>query len=181
MNNNSIASIAKRIDMKHNVSIRVIDEATGKVVSEHSGHNAATNSLLTGIAHYLVGDGVLNQGEILGLWVPQYISLGTMGLINQDEDEDGLPAGVGEILGTEQDRFIDYMMKCPGYGADGYDSNINNNRKYLGLGPTFDSRRESGTVNCELITASYPRAQITFRDIVPEIQAEYPDCYRKGA
>lgn len=250
--------------MKHNVSIRVIDEVTGKVVSEHVGHNAATNSLLTGIAHYLTGDGVLNQGEVLGIWIPQYISLGTMGLINQDEDAYGLPAGIGNVPGTEEERFKDYMMTVPGYGADGYDSNINNNRKYLGLGPMFTDREisqdlqqtetlllgdinqdgliddkdlhilfeyitgiyegkltekqkkvadinqdgyidqhdakllkdflESGksvsgetnlgtvtitntpsTIRCELITPDYPRAQITFRDIVPETEAEYPE------
>lgn len=260
MNNNSIASIAKRIDMKHNVSIRVIDEVTGQVVSEHTGHNAATNSLLTGIAHYLTGDGVLNQGEVLALWVPQYISLGTMGLISQDEDEFGLPAGIGNVPGTEEDRFKDYMMTSPGYGADGYDSNLNNNRQYLGLGPMFSDREaqeelveilklgdinqdgkiddsdlhilfeyitniyegtfsekqkkiadinqdgvvdqidakilsdflESGeqpeeglgsvtvksvppTVRCELITPDIHRAQITYREIVPEIQAEHPE------
>ena len=55
--------IIKRLDVKQNVTIRVIDEATGKVVQEHIGHNAATNSLLTGIAHYLMGDGVLNQSQ----------------------------------------------------------------------------------------------------------------------
>lgn len=173
--NQGIATAAKRIDMKHNVSIRVLDEATGEVVSEHTGHNASTNSLLTGIAHYLTGEGVFNQGDILGLWVPQYISLGTMGLINQEEDEDGLPAGIGNIEGDEEARFIDYMTKCPGFGADGYDSNVNNNRIYLGLGPTFTDRPDPNkTVNCELITEAYPRAAITFRDIVPEAYAEYP-------
>lgn len=170
----NITNTAKRIDMRHNVSIRVLDAVTGNIVSEHSGHNAATNSLLTGIAHYLTGDGVLNQGDILSLWVPQYISLGTMGLINQEEDENGLPAGIGNIDGTEEKRFIDYMMKCPGFGADGYDSTVNNNRPYLGLGPKFDERPGQGCVNCELITDSFPRSTITYRDIVPESQAEYP-------
>lgn len=172
---NSITSTAKRIDMRHNVSIRIYDEATGTVISEHTGHNAATNSLLTGIAHYLTGDGVLNQGEILTTWVPQYISLGTMGLINQDEDELGLPAGIGNINGTEEERFSDYMIKCPGFGADGYDNTINNNRPYFGLGPTFDNRSTESCINCELITSTFPRSTITFRDIVPEYQAEYPE------
>ena len=82
--------IAKRLDLKHNVSIRVLDERTHEVISEHTGHNASTNSLLTGIAHYLTGDGVLGQGDTLANWVPQYISLGTMGLVSQEQDAKGL-------------------------------------------------------------------------------------------
>lgn len=174
--NQSTLRAAKRLDMKHNVSIRVIDEPTGRVVSEHVGHNAATNSMLTGIAHYLTGDGVLNQGEILAEWVPQYISLGTMGLINQEEDEDGLPSGIGNSDGDEISRFKDYMEQCPGYGADGYDTNSNNNREFLGLGPMFSNREDKNkTVRCELITDYYPRVPITFRDIVPESESEAPE------
>ena len=37
--------IAKRLDLKQNVTIRVINEATNEVVQEHVGHNAATNSM----------------------------------------------------------------------------------------------------------------------------------------
>lgn len=167
--------IAKCLGMKYNVSIRVIDEPTGKVVSEHMGHNASTNSLLTGVAHYLVGDGVLNQGEILSTWVPRYISLGTMGLLNQEEDEEGLPAGIGAVSGTEEERFISYMKQNPGFGADGYDSRLNNNRAYFGLGPAFADRSDvSKTINCELVSTTYPRASISYREIVPELQAEYP-------
>lgn len=172
---NSTVKVAKNLGMKHNVSIRVIDEVTGKVVSEYQGHNAATNSMLTGIAHYLTGDGVLNQGEFLSMWVPKYISLGTMGLLNQEEDENGLPAGVGIAPGDEEQRFTDYMSQVPGYGADGYDTHTNNNREYLGLGPTFSNRADKSTTsNCELITDYYPRVPITYREIVPEIQAELP-------
>lgn len=167
--------IAKCLGMKYNVSIRVIDEPTGKVVSEHMGHNASTNSLLTGVAHYLVGDGVLNQGEILSTWVPRYISLGTIGLLNQEEDEEGLPAGIGAVSGTEEERFISYMKQNPGFGADGYDSRLNNNRAYFGLGPAFADRSDvSKTINCELVSTTYPRASISYREIVPELQAEYP-------
>lgn len=281
--------IAKRLDIKHNVSIRVLDEVSGKVISEHTGHNASTNSILTGIAHYLTGEGVLNQSDILSSWVPQYISLGTMGLLNQDSDENGLPSGIGaidysgkrykelsddclKILGiddvtvygdefiNEDDnvilRYTDYMKQSPGFGADGYDRNLNNDRIYLGLGPMFADRtanptiedkvqrgdinqdgtidqkdlimllehlsntssvpftakqriaadvngddkideldvyclksylegtgdkpgegvykHNAPTVNCELITESYPRSTISFRDIVPESQSEYP-------
>ena len=84
--------------MRHNVSFRVIDEVTGELVQEHIGHNMATNSMLMGIAHYLTGDGVFNQGwSMLQQYVPQYISLGTMGLINQFEDENHLPDGIGVI------------------------------------------------------------------------------------
>ena len=46
--------IIKRLDVKQNVRIRVIDDATGEVVQEHDGHNAATNSLLTGTVSSLV-------------------------------------------------------------------------------------------------------------------------------
>ena len=80
----SILKAARYIPIQHNVSIRVIDSISGRIVSEHTGHNAATNSLLTGIAHYLTGDGVLNQGyHMLEAYVPKYISLGTMGLIDK--------------------------------------------------------------------------------------------------
>lgn len=245
--------IAKRLDLRHNVSIRVLDDSTGAVVSEHTGHNASTNSLLTGIAHYLTGDGVLGQSDVLENWVPQYISLGTMGLINQEEDEFGYPAGIGNVEGPELQRYAEYMKQCPGFGADGYDSNLNNNRIFLGLGPMFPDRKAIGeeyllqlgdlnfdgeidqsdlvilmeyvsgirelsekqllvadvngdgvidnddvivlkecidgkrplgrvkyvktaalTINCELISESYPRSQISYREIVPETQAEYP-------
>lgn len=215
---NSIKQVAKSLGLQHNVSIRVIDEPTGQIVKEYVGHNASTNSLLTGIAHYLMGDGVLNQGDILSMWVPRYISLGTMGLISQEEDENGLPLGIGdtsydgETVGTistahrillnkvhtdvenygtpldgvsledpltedekETLRFVDYMNGAPGYGADGYDSNCNNGRVYLGLGKPFHQRPQEGTVICELITNSIKRSPITFRDIVPESEAEYPE------
>lgn len=265
----STLDLAKKISIRHNVSIRVLDE-NGQVISEHTGHNAATNSMITGVAHYLTGDGVLNQGyHMLSQYVPQYISLGTMGLINQDEDADGLPAGVGAISykDTCDDpdieeiyRFIDYITQAPGYGADGYDVNQNNNRTFLGLGPKFEDRGEGlpieseiiqkgdvnfdgkvdladllflvdydcgrlgrnlsqkeiiagdidgdgvighsdiakirdyiegkislselGTaeyvsknlpvINCELISDSFPRSMISFRDIVPEYESEFP-------
>src|SRR5574343_1463401 len=136
--------IAKRLDLRHNVSIRVLDDNTGEVVSEHIGHNASTNSLLTGIAHYLTGDGVLGQSEVLENWVPQYISLGTMGLVSQEQDADGYPAGIGNVDGSELQRYAEYMNQCPGFGADGYDGNLNNHRMYLGLGPMFDNRESTG-------------------------------------
>ena len=143
--------IIKRLDVKQNVTIRVIDEPTGKVVQEHVGHNAATNSLLTGIAHYLMGDGVLNQGsDTLSMWVPQYISLGTMGLTSQESEEltDGsiVPKALGYTPVAPEDaspeekelnaqlRFSEYLNQTPGFGADGYDNNSNNNREWFGLG-----------------------------------------------
>lgn len=144
--------IIKRLDVKQNVTIRVIDEPTGKVVQEHVGHNAATNSLLTGIAHYLMGDGVLNQaGDLLSNWVPQYMSVGTMGLTSQDS-EDGLPIGIGytpvapdnatseEKQLNEQLRFEEYINQAPGFGADGYDANDNNNREWFGLGYPYSDK-----------------------------------------
>lgn len=187
----------------HNVSIRVIDQRTGQVVSSHTGHNAATNSLILGIAHYLTGDGILNQGyHMLSAYLPKYISLGTMGLINQDQDEDGLPLGIGsvsylgmtynqlsidqirrinkprsnELISADDDvllRYSDYIIQTPGYGADGYDENQNNFRKYLGLGPMFENRPvQDKTIDCELISLKYPRVLISFRDIVPETESE---------
>lgn len=251
----SIKAAAKNLRTEHNVSIRVLDSKSGKVISSHIGHNAATNSLLVGIAHYLTGDGVLNQGyHMLNYYIPKYISLGTMGLINQDEDENGLPAGIGVSEGSEEDRFVDYLLQVPGYGADGYDPNLNNNREYFGLGPVFADRDTSKivtetiqlgdinldgvvnnadilmfadylagnvnltdkqllaadvnqdgeincsdlalitqcvseeitldtveyrpsiapTINCELISDSFPRVQISYRDIVPETKSEIP-------
>ena len=157
---NEILDIIKRLDVKQNVTIRVLDEATGEVVQEHVGHNAATNSLLTGIAHYLMGDGVLNQGsDTLSIWVPQYISLGTMGLTSQESEiitegtgADQVSFTVPKALGytpvapdypeaTQNEvelnarlRFTEYINQTPGFGADGYDSNSNNNREWFGLG-----------------------------------------------
>jgi hypothetical protein len=145
--------IIKRLDVRQNVTIRVIDEPTGKVVQEHVGHNAATNSLLTGIAHYLMGDGVLNQAkDTLSSWVPQYISLGTMGLTSQASDESGRPIGIGytpaapasatpeEQLLNEKLRFEEYINQTPGFGADGYDSNSNNDRDWFGLGYPYSDK-----------------------------------------
>lgn len=184
----SIMQISKHLGIQHNVMFRVIDLATNKVVSEHVGHNQATDSMLSGIAHYLKGDGVLNQGaSMLSNYVPKYISLGTMGLINQDEDEEGLPAGIGVtttgdngVLLSESERFTAYMQEVPGYGADGYDENLNNNRMYAGLGPMFPNRDTATsdnpmTVRCELISNTYPRSPITYRQILPETEAELPE------
>jgi len=97
-----ILKISKNLGMKENVMFRVLDKDTGEVVSEHTGHNSATNSLITGIGHYLVGEGIYNQGyDMLHRYVPLYISLGTMGLLNQEEDEEGLPAGIGVMPDDE--------------------------------------------------------------------------------
>lgn len=298
----SILNLSKNLGMRQNVLIRVIDQTSGKVVQQHVGHNTATNTMITGIAHYLIGDGVLNQAsDILSKYIPRYISLGTMGLINQEEDSDGLPAGIGgivddlhdeeieeleeqlrqaeerleeaknlllnecpyflengkcytgdecqtcsdriqekreqleaaqeeydsiyeELMGAnEVERFIAYIDQRPGYGADGYDENENNNRKWFGLGypysnynvnktydhvsgndevtyggiryklkddvdsykgifttekwerlPDSEQPANGKTVNLELISHTFPRTQISFRDIVPEIEAELP-------
>lgn len=174
---NRIVVPGKHISMNHNVTLIVRDKNSMKIQSFHRGHNAATNGLLTGIAHYLTGDGILNQGwHLLSTYVPKYISLGTMGLINQDSDENGLPEGIGVIAGDEETRFEDYMLQTPGYGADGYDSNLNNGREYLGLGPVFANREDlNHTINCELISSTFPRATISYRDIVPETESEFPE------
>lgn len=239
--NNAIKAI-KHIGIEHNVLFRVIDPKTGKILQEHEGHNCATNSMLTGIGHYLIGDGVLNQGStVLDKYIPKYISLGTMGLMNQYQDDEGLPAGIGygesadyiaakqrteeakaaleeaeaalenlpcrgqcivvtgelhryrssdeslviypastdstmpcgrttcpyvetyqayldalaayeeaheeelEILSIDEEtRFKYYMNTRPGYGADGYDENVNNNRKWMGLGYPYTSYYPDG-------------------------------------
>lgn len=169
-----VFDINKHIGIQHNVCIRIIDEPTRKVVSEHISHNAATNSLFMGIGHFLMGETVLNQGDILRQFLPQYISLGTMGLINQDEDEQGLPDGIGVVSGSEQERFEAYMRTCPGYGSDGYDTTLMNGRAYAGLGPMFADRATESSVNCELISDSFPRAKISYRTLIPESQAEVP-------
>lgn len=167
---------SRHLTMNHNVTFVVRDANTMKVQSVHKGHNAATNGLLTGIAHYLTGDGILNQGwHMLSNYVPKYISLGTMGLINQDQDENGLPDGIGVVEGSEESRFEDYMLTTPGFGADGYDFYTNNGRDYLGLGPVFAEREDEGTINCELISDTFPRATISYREIVPEYEAEFAE------
>ena len=174
---NGALQAGKNLGIKYNVSIRVIDEPTGRVVSEHVGHNAATNTLLTGIAHYLAGEALSGQiSSIMSQWIPQYISLGTMGLVNQECDDEGLPTGIGLTLtGSEEERFKNYLLTCPGYGSDGYDVSMMNNREYAGLGPMYANRPDPElTANCELISASFPRSSITFRDVVPEREAEFP-------
>lgn len=261
-----IASL-KHTGASNNVSLQVYDPVTKQMVACHRGHNAATNALLTGIAHYLQGDGVFGQGpHILGMYIPRYISLGTMGLVNQLEDAEGLPAGLGyksyrqynpdlgewiydtydsltgeqrdylgvsntnERLTEEQEealRFKDYIDQMPGYGADGYDLNQNNGRTsaadgYImaGLGPPFAMRKmvcqpperysvgflpppapkpcprcgefctcgccindweaeefdphDYDTIRCELISDTFPRQLISYRDIIPEQEAELP-------
>ena len=171
-----INNISKSLGVRYNVSIRVIDQFTGECVQEHIGHNAATNTLITGIGHYLIGDSVLNQGQYtLSDYVPKYISLGTMGLYNQESDSEGLPSGIGVGLGDEELDFTAYMNQCPGYGADGYSDAENNGRPFRGLGPTFDNRLDkSKTINCELISSSFTRSQISFRDVMKESESELP-------
>lgn len=175
----SIADISKNMGVTQNVSFRVIDKATGQIVSEHIGHNQATNTMLLGIAHYLKGDGVLNQASsMLGDYVPKYISLGTMGLLNQDEDENGLPTGIGETEKGESEkeeqyeerRYTDYKEQQPGYGADGYDPSENNGRSQLGLGAVYPGA--GVPVKCELISTTFPRSKISYRQIIPETKSE---------
>ena len=171
-----ITEIAKNMHISHNVTFRVIDLGTNKVVKEYAGHNQATNSMITGVGHYLAGDGIMNQAKaLLDSYVPKYISLGTMGLINQDEDTDGLPLGIsgdGADPTDEVARFTSYMNQAPGYGADGYDSLQNNGRSDFGLGPVYTS---GAAVGCELINGSFPRVRITHREVIPETNAETPE------
>ena len=148
---NPFSEIGKNFAINHNVSFNVYDAITYKLKRHHEGHNATTNSMLMGIGHYLLGDGTLNQGwDMLHMWVPRYISLGTMGLRSQNCDEHGLPTDLGSIKyeDGEEPNFeadcVDYMNKVPGFGADGYDANTNNERDWFGLGPQFSDRPNNG-------------------------------------
>lgn len=172
---NGTLEIARNLGIQYNVCLRVIDEPTGKVMAQHIGHNAATNTLLTGIGQFLLGGSVTGSGELLQNWIPQYISLGTMGLSNQEEDERGLPTGVGDNgASSEEDRMVDYLLKVPGFGSDGYDLNLMNDRKYPGLGPIFADRESNLTIGCELISNTFPRAKISYRKALPESKSEIP-------
>ena len=150
----------RNMTINHNVRFNVYDMTTGQLVKSYEGHNQATNTMLTGMAHYLMGDGILNQGfDTLRMYLPRYISLGTMGLFTQEETSDHLPKGIG-TLATAPDmenpswyedetreskiaRYTAYMQQTPGYGSDGYmqfvhpseDGVYNHNRDYYGLGP----------------------------------------------
>lgn len=176
-----VLDIAKNLGVHDNVCIRVIDEITDEVVSEHIGHNAATNTLLTGIGQFLMGEALSTGAEMLSDWIPQYISLGTMGLSTQDEDEEGLPTGVGDLsIEDEAERFTKYMEECPGFGSDGYDESLMNDRPEPGLGTPFymlpqpDPLVPRVPVNCELISLTFPRSKITFRNCLPESRSEIP-------
>lgn len=167
----NIVNSLQHLGIQYNVTLKVIDQVTGETIQEHIGHNCATNSMLYGIAHHLVGDSIWNQGwYMLQQYVPKYISLGTMGLVNQDCDSDGLPTGLGSSSGTEAEKLQIYLTQVPGYGSDGYDTSQMNGRAHTGLGPKFTTT----AVDCELITDNYPRFPITHREIVPESQSEIP-------
>ena len=60
----SIIKQAKNLGLRHNVSIRVIDGPSGRIVSEHIGHNNATNSMITGMGHYLKGSGASTAEKV---------------------------------------------------------------------------------------------------------------------
>ena len=184
----------KNMSINHNVRFNIIDRATGIIVRSYEGHNQATNSMLLGMAHYLCGDGILNQGyDTLSMYIPRYISLGTMGLINQDSSTSGLPLGIGTpdtaTQGSDESdykykvrRYTAYMNQTPGYGSDGYrnyqsptSDAYNNDRLYYGLGPKFVNRADqTKTINCELISDSFPRVPISYRSITPENKASKP-------
>lgn len=209
--NNDILQISKNLGIRHNVYFRVIDKMTNTVVQQVSGHNDATNSMLTGIGYYLAGNGVANQAySVLTKYVPKYISLGTMGLLNQDQedcyilttvsptdwennytsyfekvDDEYIPVSGASAPTWEPDKyyrlvtglpagidFDNYVSQVPGYGADGWDAAENNGREVFGLGYKFDDT--VGAINCELISDSFPRTAISFRDVVPEVEAELP-------
>lgn len=179
----SILEYTKDLGARQNVYIRVVDAITGKVVQQHKGHNSATNSMLLGIAKYLAGYGTLNQAQdLLTQYVPKYISLGTMGLYSQNYYELGteqLPIDIGgnheDTETTKPERYKAYIDQTPGFGSDGYSASENNGRNYFGLGPTFPNRaNQDTTVDCELISDSFPRTPIVYTEVVPETYAELP-------
>jgi len=167
----------------HNVTFRVIDRGTNKVVKEYTGHNMATNSMVLGVGYFLAGGGELDPNAIYKNFIPKYISLGTMGLINQDEDADGLPIGIGganstipddESAAHKAERYTAYMDEAPGYGADGYGDDpatYNNGRPDYGLGPVYSSGEP---IKCELISTSFPRTKIAYSNVINEENAETP-------
>ena len=178
--NTPITEIAKNMSVKQNVTMRVLDATTWAVVQEYTGHNQATNTMLNGICQYLAGGGNTDSAAILKAFTPNYISLGTMGLLSQDEDADGLPSGIGgdgtSLSDDEATRFEAYMNQAPGYGADGYPGANNNDRPALGLGPMYDADSDEGiAINCELISDTFPRAKILRRSVVAETNAETPE------
>lgn len=178
-------SVAKGIKIEHNVSLRVLDASTGRVIQAHTGHNAATYTMVTGIGKFLSGYTTMGQGyTMFEEWVPKYISLGTMGLYSQECDESGWPIGIGDPrIHDIGERYAAYMLQSPGFGSDGYDINLTNDRRVFGLGFPYWHKKhkerdpETGrpyAVNCELVSATFPRAQIRYRDLVPEYEAELP-------
>lgn len=174
---NSITEIAKNMCIRHNVTFRVIDKGTNKVVKEYSGHNQATNTMLTGIGHYLACGGTLKSAQSLfSAYIPRYMSLGTMGLVNQDESADHLPAGISgyDPTGTgDIAKYTAYMEQSPGYGADGYNSTMNNGRPEFGLGHAYDETE--GAVGCELVTPTFLRVPISHQEVIPETNSETPE------
>lgn len=137
-----LSNVAKKLNVYQNVSLRVLDATTGEVVQEHIGHNSATNSMLLGIGYYLIGTGVFNQASsTLSNYLPKYISLGTMGLKNQNYI-DGVPTGISTSSDEAQIQadYEEYMFQVPGFSADGSGSaEDNNNRPWFGLGKPYDN------------------------------------------
>jgi len=177
-----IFQTAKSLGMQHNVCLRIIDEPTGKIVAQHVGHNAATNTLITGVGQFLLGGSTTGAGELLQQWIPQYISLGTMGLRSQEEDEYGLPTGIGDEdpTASEEYQMTQYLRKTPGFGSDGSDDSEMNDRKYAGLGPVFANRlpdsasSDKPTIECELISDTFPRSAIAMRQALSTRNSELP-------
>lgn len=181
-------NICKPIPIEHNVYIRVVDQATGQVVSQHTGHNTATFTMLEGIARYLRGDGALTQTPILKRFLPSYMSVGTMGVVDPHPNADEVPTQIGtskynigdtitnandlHLIGKDSAYTIqssdtdiidifcmqNYVETVPGFGADG-SSHSNNTRQQAGLG---------AKVNPDLVTAyfagttdTYPVGELT--------------------
>lgn len=135
--------IKQMLSSGSNVLLSVIDSRSGNVLRTHAGHNAATNTFIYSCAQRFISDNTE--------WAPRYISLGTMGLLNQQQTDNHTPSGIGTYLDTSDTdvvaRYKHYIDQRPGYGADGYNSSMNNDRQYIGLGPSYTG----SAINCELV------------------------------
>lgn len=188
-----ISEVNKSFGIQNNVIFRVVDVESRQIVQQVEGHNSSTLSLLSGIGQFLSG----STSSLLSDFIPQYMSLGTMGLMGQASDDSGLPIGLGRLddegypvdeSGTRLDpdsveykqvvqNYIDYIRQAPGFGADGTDANNNNDRPFFGLGLNFDNSEilTDKSEGFELILHDSLRTPILHREFVEDPESELPN------